>query len=320
MEGFWSNYEPPRARMREGRATFPLVEIGLELELEMRCDAWENGTIWRAPGPKVEQEIAVLALKSIADVSPPDLPPSRACIVENNARGALRWVSVCATSPSNDAFAVCFVPEDAHGLDDRDFELHFPGHRTAGTYWHPVEGSEHGHRGFELASGDEDAVAQSFGVPIARHGERPYRLEATFSAEHGVVPPGSDIAIAVRLENRGLVPVTFDAGSWQRAANRHARFHFEIRRNGELLPDIDRSESWGGIADHRVLEPGGVWEDAAYASRWANFDEPGVYDLRATYDLDVQDTPCPFLAEPNCPMWLSNYVDEYSGRLEIIVK
>jgi len=310
LRAFWSGYEPPRARVEGGRAWFPFVEVGLRLQCEVRCDAWAEGTQWIAEGPIAEGETATI---DFGDRAPPRLQPNQASLLENNERVAVRWASLCASTAANDRFVLCFVPVDDRDLRNRRFVLQLADRMPHGSGWHTVEGLECGHECVELDPGDKDIVSKSLGIPISKRGPRPYRLEASFRADRPRYPPGSDVLVTVELTNRGTTPVLFEAGGWERLANRHARFRFEVERDGTKLPDIDRTENCGGLSTVESIRPGESMQEGANASQWAPFDRAGTYDITATYELHLEGTPWPFEGGQGCPYWLENYVDEYTS-------
>ena len=229
------------------------------------------------------------------------------------------WLS--EVDPDGDSFLLCFpaqLLETEAGWRAPEARLRFR-QKTWAAGWHLIEGEHGGHSFFEVDAATAEALAEALDVPVARRGPRPYALEASFRAVPEEVRAGDEVTVDLRLTLVSGEPVTFQAGGWERGANRHGRFDFEVHHDGREVPDIDRTVNFGGISTAGTLADDATFHERAVLNRWAKLDRPGTYTIRASYELPVQGTRLPFDRADACPYLLERFIETFTGELEVRV-
>lgn len=318
---FWGFGGPDRASFVDGRARFEHVELGLELQVEARWDGMVNPAQRVVQGPREAGQVVVVRFEGrdgpggIADA------PHEAVLLAGTRELGPRFMSVHATTAENDTFQLCVAAEPHQDGQRPDLSLRFGGETRRFNAWHSVDGDPEGHAYMHLESPEQArAVADALGVVLALRGERPYRLESEFSVDRAVFEADDEILVTMKLRNAGEVSVTLELGGWQRGANRHARFEFDVRRDGERVPDAGSLQSFGGIGSPHELAPGEELVERALLNMWIDPRLPGDYVVEATYRLEIAGTPFPFVDGPFCALALLQYEDSVKGTLRFSVR
>ncbi len=315
---WWPRDAPVIETFAEGRATIPYVELGLRLQIEARWEGMVSPVRKIVDGPRLAGQEIVVRFEGREGPGGVHVVPAKALILKGVAEVEPPSLSLCAIDPENERFQLCVGLEDR---DDDDLTLLFEGEKQRARTTHSGEAKGVWHRGFEIESRERaEALALSLGIPLALRKERPYRLEAEFTTERPSFEKGEEIVVSMTLTNTGEVPVQFETGGWQRGANRHARFTFQVTRDGELVPDTSRTTNWGGLGGWATLEPGEELVEQALLNRWVPPDTPGDYVVEATYELHIDGTPLPFDQEIFCSQMLDSYVEVSTGQFRFTVR
>ncbi len=305
----WWARTPPYARIEHGRAQFPYVQIGLELEVEAAWKGMLETPLLFGPGPKIAGEEVVFRFEGRDGPGGIVLDPGRPAFLEGTNEVEFEKALLSAESAGNDSFQLCLVPADKVGRD-RQFNLHFLG-RTWPGGWHGSEDGAQEHLCLSIPDRSvAEALSSALDVPLALRVERPYALTCSFTVPDEV-RQGEPAPAKVVVTNVGSMEITHMTPIDE----------FELRawRDGNEI--FARCTSWGGVSGPEPLAPGAYFTDEWPLERCLEL-LPGEYQFELTYSVEIVDPPLPFRIPAHCPTFAGelDYPDRFVHRFELTVE
>jgi len=171
---------------------------------------------------------------------------------------------------------------------------------------------------------EAQTLAGLLDTPASSMLEPTYKLQGELIGKKATYSAGGPILLTLKVTNVGDTHVPLRFGGWQRAANRHHRFDFEVTHRGRLLRNRGTNTGLGGLRTTRSIAPGESFQARVDASKWADFSHPGDYELRVRYRLEVADRePAYDIAPPpnhvDSERWPMSYDDELTATTTITV-
>jgi len=114
-----------------------------------------------------------------------------------------------------------------------------------------------------------------------------HQILAKFAPERPEYSLGDAITVRLTLTNVGEKPFTFVQGGRNRGA-RDNQFDFTARFQGKTVPDAGDPMHMGGTGGFITLKPGEKREIEVNLKQWFNFDQPGFYQVRGSYVLELR--------------------------------
>jgi len=136
---------------------------------------------------------------------------------------------------------------------------------------------------FQLDREAAQTVATFYELPLSERRELGSGLSGTFTG--GSYRVGEAMPIALSIEMNGEEDFALWVGGRNRGP-RNNRFTFAVFKDGVQLTELEGFD-FGGRAYMQTFDDGQTLELQADLSRWVEITEPGTYEIRAGYDMEL---------------------------------
>ena len=131
-------------------------------------------------------------------------------------------------------------------------------------------------------------AAKLFKIKLKNRQRLDQGIDHLFNMTTTVFKTGHPIAVEIELFNNSADSLMIDIGGAYQGSGRNNRFSFEVFYEGKKLPDIGTSIHTGGLAARPLLESGDRHISEAELTKWATFDQPGVYTVECTWHTIIR--------------------------------
>jgi len=205
-------------------------------------------------------------------------------------RDEIEQVTVRSVSNDNRRYSLAFRASETFTIPCTQVGL-VVGSRTIKFNSQGVDGQGH-FTSMETMVDDPEVVpeiAKHFQANVVRRRHPGHRMLVEIIPSKAEFVARERVTVKLRITNIGDVEFAFIQGGRQRGP-RDNQFAFSAELVGnKMVPDTGDPQHMGGLGFPVTLKPGQSHEIPVDLSKWFDFRESGIYNLRGSYHMDFID-------------------------------
>ncbi|MCP4441531.1 MAG: hypothetical protein GY810_21695 [Aureispira sp.] len=133
-------------------------------------------------------------------------------------------------------------------------------------------------------------IAKAINLKLQKRDHFGHELNVEFKPDKKFYKLGETINFEMLLTNTSDVAVVYNHGGQSRGSykGRCNYFSFEASLNGQKLEELGPNLNFGGLEGNPTLKPNQTISLKDELTKWFNFDKPGTYELKCSYELHLE--------------------------------